>query len=286
MKRITVIFTAVILLLCLVPSAGLALLGPSAARASRDGEFNAELLSDTAEYLDESFYLRQELITLWARVKALFGQSAESGVVLGSDGWLYYADELADFTGTEPLSERELFAAARNLALMSEYVEGLGSRFVFTIAPNKSSLYPEHMPELARSGAATDAERLAEALEAEGVEYLDLFELFRSRSETLYFEHDSHWTSRGAALAADAINSVLGAASAYGGGYEYETRQHTGDLYEMLYPAGTDRETDDVPTALGFSQGEGIRPDSITIDTTGSGRGSLLMLRDSFGQLL
>ena len=81
MKRITVIFTAVILLLCLVPSAGMALLGPSAARAneiapaepelfSRDGEFNAELLSDTAEYLDESFYLRQELITLWARVKA------------------------------------------------------------------------------------------------------------------------------------------------------------------------------------------------------------------------
>ena len=88
------------------------------------------------------------------------------------------------------------------------------------------------MPELARSGAATDAERLAEALEAEGVEYLDLFELFRSRSETLYFEHDSHWTSRGAALAADAINSVLGAASAYGGEYEYATRQHTGDLYE------------------------------------------------------
>ena len=130
MKRITVIFTAVILLLCLVPSAGMALLGPSAARAneiapaepelfSRDGEFNAELLSDTAEYLDESFYLRQELITLWARVKALFGQSTESGVVLGSDGWLYYADELADFTGTEPLSERELFAAARNLAPVS-----------------------------------------------------------------------------------------------------------------------------------------------------------------------
>ena len=54
----------------------------------------------------------------------------------------------------------------------------------------------------------------------------------------------------------------------------------------MLYPAGTDRETDDVPTALGFSQGEGIRPDSITIDTTGSGSGSLLMFRDSFGELL
>ena len=41
-----------------------------------------------------------------------------------------------------------------------------------------------------------------------------------------------------------------------------------------------------MPTALGFIQGEGIRPDSITIDTTGSGSGSLLMFRDSFGELL
>lgn len=117
------------------------------------------------------------------------------------------------------------------------------------------------MPELARSGAATDAERLAEALEAEGVEHLDLFELFRSRQRDAVFRARLALDlPRSRPRGPDAINSVLGAASAYGGGYEYETRQHTGDLYEMLYPAGTDRETDDVPTALGFIQGEGIRP--------------------------
>ena len=297
MKRSGKIFTAIFLMLCLIPSLGMAVLGPSGARANetapqkpslteRDGTLNTELLADTADYLNESFALRQELITLWARVEALFGQSAEDGVILGRDGWLFYADELADYTGAEPMTERELFSAARNLALMSEYAGSLGADFVFTIAPNKSSLYGEHMPDYSRTGAPTDAERLADELARQGVKYTDLFSLFAASDETLYFEHDSHWTSRGAAMAADAINAALGAESDYASGYEHELRAHSGDLYEMLYPAAEDTETDAAPVNLPFTEPEGTRPDSITIETAGAGEGTLLMFRDSFGELL
>ena len=297
MKPAAKIFTALFLLLCLIPGAGLLIFGPSEARANEaaprrpelidaNGALNAGVLDDTEDYVNEAFSLRQELITLWAHVEALFGESAEDGVILGSDGWLYYADELADYTGTEPMTERQVFAAARNLALMREYAEGQGADFVFTIAPNKSSLYPEHMPAYPRSGERTDAERLAAELEAQGVNYVNLFELFAAEDATLYFAHDSHWTSRGAALAADALNAELGVESGYADGYEFESRAHTGDLFEMLYPAGRDTETDDAPVGLAFTQGEGVRPDSITIDTEGAGEGRLLMFRDSFGELL
>ena len=297
MKPAAKIFTALFLLLCLIPGAGLLIFGPSEARANEaaprkpelidaNGELNAGVLDDTEDYVNEAFSLRQELITLWAHVEALFGESAEDGVILGSDGWLYYADELADYTGTEPMTERQVFAAARNLALMREYAEGLGADFIFTIAPNKSSLYPEHMPACPRSGERTDAERLAAELEAQDVNYVNLFELFAAEDATLYFAHDSHWTSRGAALAADALNAALGVESGFADGYEFESRAHTGDLFEMLYPAGRDTETDDAPVGLAFTQGEGVRPDSITIDTEGAGEGRLLMFRDSFGELL
>ena len=297
MKRTATAFICLILLLCLVPSLGMLALGPSAARANevapaapnlteRDGSFNTEFLSDAADYVNESFSFRQELITLWARVEALFGQSAEDGVILGSDGWLYYADELADYTGSEPMTEREIFAAAYNLALMRDYVESLGADFVFTIAPNKSSLYPGHMPDYTRSGEPGNAERLAEALKDMDITYVNLFEAIGDAEGTYYFAHDSHWTSSGAAIAADAINAALGIESAFAGGCEYETRSHSGDLYEMLYPAAADPETDDVPVGLDFTQGEGVRPDSITIDTAGAGERNLLVFRDSFGELL
>ncbi len=174
----------------------------------------------------------------------------------------------------------------QNLALMQEYVESLGADFVFTIAPDKSTLYPEHLPGYPQSGEPSSAERLAAAMEELGVNYVNLFKLFSAQDEVYYFEHDSHWNSRGAALAADALNAALGVGSSYAAGYEYETVQHTGDLFDMLYPAGTDTETNDAPTALNFDQGANIRPDSITIDTTSDGVGRLLMFRDSFGELL
>ena len=88
------IFLLLALALCLVPSVGMLVHGPAEARANesaarapeltgRDGALNADYLSELADYAGEGFYLRGELITLYARALALFGRSAEDGVVLG-----------------------------------------------------------------------------------------------------------------------------------------------------------------------------------------------------------
>lgn len=63
---------------------------------------------------------------------------------------------------------------------------------------------------------------------------------------------------------------------------------HTGDLFEMLYPAGRDSDDDLIPTTqpvFTFGQG-GTRPDSITINTESPADGTLLCYRDSFGNAL
>ena len=297
MRKVQLAFVALILALLLVPGLGLVVWGPASAGANevpaqmpelteRDGSLNTAYLSELADYVNDGFYARQELITLWAQLLTPLGHSAEDDVILGTDGWLYYAPEIEQWAGVETMTDREIFAAAYNLSLMQEYAAGLGARFAFTIAPDKSSLYPEHLPGYPESDAPSNAERLKMVLDELDVAYVDLFELFESQDEVLYFEHDSHWNSRGAALAADAINSALGVSSNYGEGFDYETSQHTGDLFEMLYPAGEDGETNDEPTAMNFNQGENVRPDSITIDTTGAGELNLLMFRDSFGELL
>lgn len=297
MKRIRTLFIVIALAALLIPGVGLIVNGPAEPGANeaaaslpglteRDGSLNTDYLSELADYVNDGFYLRQELITAWASGLSLLGHSAEDDVVLGTDGWLYYAPEIEGWAGVDTLSEREIFAAANNLSLMQEYAEGLGAEFVFTIAPDKSTLYGEHLPGYPQSDAPSDAERLAAALAELGVNYVNLFDAFNAEDATLYFEHDSHWNSHGAALAADCINAALGIRTDYYSGYEYETEPHTGDLFEMLYPAGTDSETNDAPTALSFCQGENVRPDSITIDTAADGEGSLLMFRDSFGELL
>lgn len=295
------VFTALILLICLTPSLGM-LTGPtgdgaggnqalSSAPSLRktDGSWNTEYLSQIQDYAADNFFLRQEMITAWSILNAKGLQSSITGdVVLGRDGWLYFGDTLPDYAGLEPMSGREIYSAARNLALMQEYCQEQGAKFLFTIAPNKNSLYPEHMPDITASSAPSSADRLEEELAKQGVPYLDLFSLFQEESETLYFKTDSHWNSKGAALAADAVNGALGRSSSYFDGPFSPEEIHRGDLYDMLYPAGEGLETDlAYEPELAVQYDVPIRSaENLTIMTHGGGADSLLMFRDSFGNLL
>lgn len=294
-------FAALILLLCLIPSLGM-LLTPQGGEAGgnqalsrapslrdAEGNWNPAYLSQMQDYLGDRFYLRQEMITAWSALNAkALGSSITEDVVLGTDGWLYFADTLPDYAGLDPMTEREIFSAARNLALVREYCEDQGAGFLFTVAPNKNSLYPANMPAVPRNDLRSNAERLGEELERQGVPCLDLFALFRGQEETLYFKTDSHWNSKGAAFAADAINQALGRSSSYSEGPFTPEAVHRGDLYDMLYPAGSGLEEDPVYDGqLTIEYDAPIRSaENLTIMTHGGGEGSLLMFRDSFGNNL
>lgn len=296
-------FTALILLLCLIPSLGM-LLPKEAGQAGgnqalsrvpslrdAEGNWNPNYLSQIQDYAGDNFHLRQEMITAWSALNAKGLQSSiTEDVVLGTDGWLYFADTLPDYVGLDPMTDREIFAAARNLALISEYCEEQGARFLFTVAPNKNSLYWANMPDLTLPSARQprDAKRLAEALAEQDVDYLDCFSLFRGQEEVLYFKTDSHWNGKGAALAADAVNGALGRSSGYFDGPFTQEEVHKGDLYDMLYPAGDGLEADQVYGGeLAIEYDVPIRSaENLTIMTHGGGEGSLVMFRDSFGNNL
>ena len=300
MKRFfSLLFAALFLVLCLIPSLGLLITGGSGAAANQvlapkpvllkgEGQLNGAWLEDLSRYVNDRFSLRQEAVTLWARLNArLLHSSVTDQVILGRFGLLYYAPTLPDYTRSAPMTERELWCAARRLWLLQEYAEAQGGQFLFTVAPNKNLLYPEGMPTLAVADGPTNTESLYRKLDEMGVSHLDLHTIFRAAGpERLYFNTDSHWNSRGAALAADAILRALGRESAYfDGPFSYGT--HLGDLYEMLYPVGTETEPDQV-YAPGFTfEASSDNPNSISISTrSAAGEGTLLMYRDSFGRSL
>lgn len=293
-------FTAVILLLCLVPSAGMFLSSGTEAGGNevlsrlpvlrdKEGSWNPGYLTELANYAEDNYFLRQKMVTAWSVLNQyVLDTSIAEDVLLGEDGWLYFADTLDDYTGKNPMSRRDILSAARNLTLVSEYCESQGAKFLFTIAPNKNSIYPQQMPDFPLFSRQQNANALRDALAAEGTACLDLFAVFAAQDEVLYFAQDSHWNSKGAALAADAVNAALERQSGYFAGSFTPQKVHKGDLYSMLRPTGEGLETDWVYDGeLTFTYDAPIRSaENLTIMTSGSGEGSLLMFRDSFGNLL
>lgn len=300
-KLSKVIFTALFLLLCLIPSVGMLIFGTAPAAANevlspkprfrnKDGAFNTEILSETADYIADRFWLRQNCVTAWSKLNAgLFRTSVDDSVVLGKNGWIYYSETLDDYMGIGT-PEDKLRSVAGNLSLLQEYVRDCGAEFVFTVAPNKNSLYPENMPSgIPEAHNQSDAVRLVPLLEEYDVNYADLFETISGEDAVLYYETDSHWNSEGAALGADTILSAVGLKSSFYGGDFTEGEEHTGDIYEMLYPCGERREKDRVPvipfsfdTASSTNGGKALKIES----ECGNGDGRLICWRDSFGNTL
>lgn len=286
------IFACLFLVLLLIPCLGMLVLGPSGAAAKEilapaprlltaEGRFNAAVLNETADYLADHFALRRQMLTAWSALQSLLNSSPEEQVIRGRDGWLYFSETLEDYAGAR-LSDGELEQIARRLSELSREAEARGGRFLFTVAPNKNSLYPEYMPErFPRGHENSDLVRLLPLLEQYGVAYVDLFS-----PDIPYYRTDTHWTAEGAALAADRILSALGRGSDFSARNFRAEGLHKGDLYEMLYPALAGNEPEIVPDfAFSFvHENEPRGGEALKIRThCKAGQGRLFCWRDSFG---
>lgn len=304
MQKRKILYIIIIFALCLIPSAGLLFTGGEESAENRslserpkliseEGEVNTRWLSEVGDYFQDHFAFRSRLVTANARLRSsLFGVSADDGVIDGTDGWLYYMDSLDDYLGRNLLEDRELFNIAHSLSLMQEYAEGKGIRFLFVPVPNKNTLYGEHMPHYygAKVSDESNRRRLLPYLDAEGVRYLDLEKSFGEREETLYHKTDSHWTNRGAGIAADEMFAALGMETRDWENRPYEVKKDfRGDLAVMLYPEDVTPEEE-----IYYEQGPEFQykqevPDNFQPKIwteKGNGTGSLVMYRDSFGNAL
>ena len=290
------IYITLFLAVCMVPALGMFVQGKvepvgneilqAAPKLTKGDKFNTEVLVDTSDYISDHFALRRPLATLWAGLNAkVFNTSVEEQVMLGKDGWLFYTDTADDSMGVG-LEDSLLRHAANNLALVQEYLEAEGMDFCFVMAPNKGSLYPEMLPGYVESKHGNaNASRLIPMLKKAGVNNVDLFSAFDGK-EILYYKTDSHWNSKGAALAADEILNSLGRDSNFYAGSFVTGDAHRGDLYEMLYPSGSFTEADIVPEkAFNFtSLKDTAGGNAININTENpAAEGTLFCWRDSFG---
>ena len=275
---------------------------------SADGTFNRAFFDGLSDYVADHIALRDQLTAAQAIAEErIFSVSARDSVIAGDRDWLYYTATLDDYLHVDQISDRELYNIAHNVYLIQEYCTLLGKKFLFTIPPNKNSLYDEQMPAVYRrerernienGRAESDFERLLPYLEAEGVHYIDLDRLFSEQEAVLYYRKDSHWNNEGARLVYNALLDELGI-----GHENYEdlepaiTNDYIGDLNQMLYGAAAQPEEAlhylNSKDYFYYENGEAVTaPDSDMVEENEVetinplGKGNLLMYRDSFGNSL
>lgn len=296
------IYSAVFIGICLVPSVFMPFTASDTSTEKRrlseapkiktdDNKLNFEYFSEFETYFSEHFAFRQQLVTLDGYFKSkVLGTSPNSDVIAGKDGWLYYGETVNDFLNKDTLSDRGINNIRNNLEIINDYCNQNNVKFIFTVAPNKNSVYPEYMPSNYRPvGKSGNYEKLSESF-GEDFPYCDMKKVILNTecSIPLYHKKDTHWNNLGAYAGHVKLMEMLDKEKCPSGNWTVRN-DRKGDLADMIYPTGK-ADDSQVYSDYEFSyQYLGLFRsfDDMSIKTFCNGKdGNLLMFRDSYGEAI
>jgi alginate O-acetyltransferase complex protein AlgJ len=165
--------------------------------------------SGLSDWFEDHFGFRAMLVRWYARSRFfVLDTSPSPTVAVGSDGWLFFADDgaIEDYTNERALPPGEVAAWKESVNRAREWLRRRGIAYLFTIAPDKHAIYPERMPpSIRRVGSVSRVDQVLDAVSAADV--VDLrapLESGKAR-ERLYHRTDTHWNDRGAFIAYTAM---------------------------------------------------------------------------------
>jgi hypothetical protein len=259
-------------------------------------------------YYNDRFGFRADLVRLNGLLLHKYLGASNADVLIGRDGWMFFAqqDIFKDFFGKAHFSEAEL-------QRWKEYLEGrqvalarTNAHYLFVIAPDKNTIYPEYLPSYIRDHRGQSRlEQLTEYLRRENspAQILDLHTaLLQGKGQgLLYFPQDTHWNGRGFFVGYRSICDYLSRwipnihAMQMGTDYKLEAVHWPGGDWgmlglpdqnlpyksEFLVTLGTQRARKGVAP---FPDELARTPDPLKIPLylDGPGRESLLIFHDSF----
>jgi hypothetical protein len=170
-------------------------------------EFNRDSINTFPDrfekYFSDNFAGRLAFIAGYSHLCYSIGLSPTKNVIIGKNGWLHFGDEkeIKSYRKTNPFNAAQIAQWRWKMRLIKGYLEKRGVKLVFLIAPNKSSIYPEQMPDninvVGKIGCFDQLSKVASEL---GIEFIDprndLAE--RKKRDEVYFRTDTHWNDLGA----------------------------------------------------------------------------------------
>ena len=300
-----------------------------------DGEKLQRFFIQAEHYATDRMYFRQFYITQLNTLRVAAGVSPKKLVTTGKDGWLFLAGdtETEDARGSSVFSPSELDNWLRYLMHRSEEAKKHGAAYLFVVIPNKSTVYPEYLPNhITRLTQTKRLAQLSAALAKTGILYLDASDalIAAKKNGQLYMKSDTHWNLLGANYVQLQILQKLSEKLDYLQPQLYPFHPATPDEITILNPTsdlahsmGLDLEThekinyvvDGVGTCTQAQNTKGLRPWPVAIGDCSQktpstlekfwpdmhpgqranmfratdnpyGRGTLLMMHDSFFEML
>ncbi|MBM3579410.1 MAG: hypothetical protein FJX34_01395 [Alphaproteobacteria bacterium] len=169
------------------------------------------------KFFDDNYGTRKSLIFLNALLMdRVFNESPDSRAVFGREGWLYFdnRDSLLDVQGKAPLGDELVARGVKSFYQNWQKARAQNIHYLLIIVPDKTTIYPEFLPDYIKSGTTHRIDKFLAALKKSHPDFpvLDLRPTLISakKHEIIYHQTDTHWNRRGAHYAYVEIMKRLG----------------------------------------------------------------------------
>ena len=155
-------------------------------------------------FFNDHFGFRGQMVYLNSLIKVgLLGTSSNEKVVVGKAGWFFLADERA--MAPEPFTSAQLKMWRISLEAKQAWLKARGAEYVFMVAPEKHTIYPEYLPRSCPANSKpSNLDQLIEYLKhTSTVRVLDVRSPLRAAKVVapVYYQTDTHWNLYGGAVA-------------------------------------------------------------------------------------
>lgn len=160
----------------------------------------------------DNLYGRGFLIEKVTLLRMKLGDRLFTQSLIGHDGWMQYTGEgtIDDAQGMRPFDNKNDFV---RLKILDQYLKSRGITLLLVVAPNKTSIYPDTLPdELISVTKPSTLDSLISFLEENDLSLLDLRPALQAarKERDVYYKTDTHWNGYGAFIAYTTIMNKLG----------------------------------------------------------------------------
>jgi alginate O-acetyltransferase complex protein AlgJ len=208
----------------------------------------------TLDGISGNFLSRKALIKKLNTLRFFMGDQVYPSMIVGKDGWLFYIGNksIQDYQRTLHLKTKKLLGFESALVSLEKAVVENGGRLIVIIAPDKSTIYPQYMPDnIPILGQESRTDQFLEFMQQKNdIKVIDLRPALiqASLSNQVYYKTDSHWNCLGAYSGYQEIISEISA-------YFPELQAYSVDDFEMVL---SNSSTRDIPRMMGLSGEEEV----------------------------
>lgn len=180
------------------------------------------------------------------RLEENAGPLTDHRIYIGKNDFMFYGAAVDDYTGESVMIDARYEKLVSMMNERDAWAEENGIKLYLVIAPNKTSVYPEYVPEKLTAAEKTNTDLAVEYLAKNStVEVIDLREALISAKDdygdTLFYKYDTHWNNNGGFVGYTEIMKQIG--KSVSGAYtlkksSFTVTEHETYMKDMAYYLG------------------------------------------------